>query len=141
MPISKTDFVRALQCEKMLWLDSHVPEQKIVPPEIQAKLDAGNEFGDKAMGIFGPFIETTTRFFLFFHKTSEKKRKICSKSKHPLFAKPRFLGMAISAQPISCVSKTAAMPSTKSKTPMNQDKNLSPTSAFKDSSYAKAASK
>lgn len=60
MPISKTDFVRALQCEKMLWLDSHVPEQKIVPPEIQAKLDAGNEFGDKAMGIFGPFIETTT---------------------------------------------------------------------------------
>lgn len=60
MPISKTDFIRGLQCEKMLWLDAHRPELKIIPPEIQAKLDAGNEFGDKAMGLFGPFTETTT---------------------------------------------------------------------------------
>lgn len=60
MPISKTDFVRGLQCEKMLWLDAHAPEYKIIPPEVQAKLDAGNEFGDKAMGIFGPFTETTS---------------------------------------------------------------------------------
>lgn len=60
MPISKTDFIRGLQCEKMLWLDAHRPDLKIIPPEIQAKLDAGNEFGDKAMGIYGPFTETTT---------------------------------------------------------------------------------
>ena len=60
MPISKTDFVRGLQCEKMLWLDAHAPEHKIIPPEVQARLDAGNEFGDKAMGIFGDFTETTT---------------------------------------------------------------------------------
>ena len=59
MPISKTDFVRGLQCEKMLWLDAHAPEHKVIPPEIQAKLDAGNEFGDKAMGLFGNFTETT----------------------------------------------------------------------------------
>lgn len=60
MPISKTDFVRGLQCEKMLWLDAHAPEHKIIPPEVQAKLDAGNEFGDNAMGIFGEYVETTT---------------------------------------------------------------------------------
>ena len=60
MPISKTDFIRGLQCEKMLWLDAHAPEHKIIPPEVQAKLDAGNEFGDNAMGIFGEFVETTT---------------------------------------------------------------------------------
>ena len=60
MPISKTDFIRGLQCEKMLWLDAHAPEHKIIHPEVQAKLDAGNEFGDNAMGIFGDFIETTT---------------------------------------------------------------------------------
>ena len=60
MPISKTDFVRGLQCEKMLWLDAHAPEYKIIPPEVQARLDAGNEFGDNAMGIFGDFVETTT---------------------------------------------------------------------------------
>ena len=61
MPISKTDFVRGLQCEKMLWLDAHAPELKIIPPEVQAKLDAGNEFGDKAMATFGAFTETTIR--------------------------------------------------------------------------------
>lgn len=59
MPVSKTDFVRGLQCEKMLWLDAHAPEHKIIPPEVQARLDAGNAFGDQAMGIFGEFVETT----------------------------------------------------------------------------------
>ena len=59
MPISKTDFVRGLQCEKMLWLDAHAPELKIIPPQVQEKLDAGNEFGDTAMSIFGKFTETT----------------------------------------------------------------------------------
>ncbi len=59
MPVSKTDFIRGLQCEKMLWLDSHAPELKIIPPQVQARLDAGNEFGDKAMSLFGAFVETT----------------------------------------------------------------------------------
>ena len=59
MPISKSDFIRALQCEKMLWLDSHKPEEKIIPPNIQARLEQGNAFGDIAMGIFGEFKETT----------------------------------------------------------------------------------
>ena len=40
MPISKTDFIRALQCEKMLWLDAHAPEHKIIPPEVQEPLSA-----------------------------------------------------------------------------------------------------
>ncbi|MBO5412281.1 MAG: hypothetical protein J6A38_04310 [Clostridia bacterium] len=60
MAVSKTDFVRGLQCAKMLWLDAHAPELKIIPPEVQARLDAGNEFGDKAMSLFGEYLETTT---------------------------------------------------------------------------------
>lgn len=60
MAVSKTDFVRALQCEKMLWLDAHAPQYKIIPPEVQARLDAGNAFGDKAMAIFGEYVETTS---------------------------------------------------------------------------------
>lgn len=59
MPISKTDYVRALQCKKMLWLDAHRPEKRVIPPEVQEKLDAGNAFGDNAMEIFGDFVETT----------------------------------------------------------------------------------
>ncbi len=59
MPISKTDFIRGLQCKKMLWLDAHCPQERVIPEEVQSKLDAGNDFGDKAMGIFGAFVETT----------------------------------------------------------------------------------
>lgn len=59
MAVTKTDYVRALQCQKMLWLDAHEPEHKIIPPEVQQRLDEGNEFGDKAMGIFGAYKEAT----------------------------------------------------------------------------------
>ena len=59
MAITKTDFMRGMQCRKMLWLDKHKPSLKVIPPEIQARLDAGNDFGDRAMGMFGPYEEMT----------------------------------------------------------------------------------
>ena len=59
MAITKTDFMRGMQCPKMLWLDKHRPGLKVIPPEIQERLDAGNEFGDLAMGMFGPYEEMT----------------------------------------------------------------------------------
>ena len=59
MAITKTDFMRGMQCPKMLWLDKHRPDLKVIPPEIRAKLDAGNDFGDLAMGMFGPYEEMT----------------------------------------------------------------------------------
>ena len=57
MGVTKTDFVRGMQCPRMLWLDKHHPECKRIPPEVQRKLDKGNEFGDRAMGMFGPYTE------------------------------------------------------------------------------------
>ena len=59
MAITKTDFMRGMQCRKMLWLDKHKPGLRVIPPEIQARLDAGNDFGDRAMGMFGPYEEMT----------------------------------------------------------------------------------
>ena len=59
MGLSKTDFMRGMQCPKMLWLDAHRPELKTIPPETQQRLDRGNEFGDKAMAMFGPFTLVT----------------------------------------------------------------------------------
>lgn len=59
MAITKTDFMRGMQCEKMLWLDKHRPGLKVIPPETQKRLDAGNDFGDLAMGMFGPYEEMT----------------------------------------------------------------------------------
>lgn len=59
MSLSKTDFMRGLQCPKMLWLDAHKPELKVIPDSTQRRLDRGNEFGDKAKAMFGPFIDVT----------------------------------------------------------------------------------
>lgn len=59
MGITKTDFMRGMQCRKMLWLDKHRPGLKVIPPETRARLDAGNDFGDRAMGMFGPYEEMT----------------------------------------------------------------------------------
>ena len=59
MAITKTDFMRGMQCRKMLWLDKHKPRLRIIPPETQARLDAGNDFGDRAMAMFGPYEEMT----------------------------------------------------------------------------------
>ena len=47
MGITKTDFVRGMQCPKMLWLDHHKPEQKEIPPAVQDRLNRGNDYGDK----------------------------------------------------------------------------------------------
>ena len=60
MGVTKTDYMRGMQCPKMLWLDKHKPEEKVIPPEVQERLDEGNRFGDSAMGMFGSFVETTT---------------------------------------------------------------------------------
>ena len=59
MAITKTDFMRGMQCRKMLWLDKHKPGLRVIPPQVQARLDAGNDFGDRAMGMFGPYEEMT----------------------------------------------------------------------------------
>ncbi len=59
MGITKTDFMRGMQCPKMLWLDKHKRDLSVIPPEVQERLDAGNEFGDRAMGMFGDYEEMT----------------------------------------------------------------------------------
>ncbi|RKM56819.1 hypothetical protein D6855_14215 [Butyrivibrio sp. CB08] len=59
MGITKSDFMRGVQCPKMLWLDKHKPGLRIISPEVQRRLDAGNDFGDRAMAMFGPYEEMT----------------------------------------------------------------------------------
>lgn len=57
--MTKTDYMRGMQCPKMLWLDKHRPELKVIPPESQQRMDAGNDFGDRAMAMFGEYEEMT----------------------------------------------------------------------------------
>ena len=35
MGVTKTDFMRGMQCPKMLWLDAHKREERIIPLEVQ----------------------------------------------------------------------------------------------------------
>lgn len=81
MGITKTDYTRGMQCPKMLWLDKHKPEKRIISQEMQAILDGGNEFGDKAMAMFGDYVETTTlkaNGYLDISKMIEKTRECIS---------------------------------------------------------------
>ena len=80
MAITKTDFMRGMQCRKMLWLDKHKPGLRVIPPEVQARLDAGNDFGDRAMGMFGPYEEMTV--YLPGKQIPDKKAMIRKTQEH-----------------------------------------------------------
>ncbi|MBR4501778.1 MAG: hypothetical protein IKP22_07800 [Clostridia bacterium] len=80
MAITKTDFMRGMQCRKMLWLDKHKPGLRVIPPEVQARLDAGNDFGDRAMGMFGPYEEMTV--YLKGKQIPDKKAMILKTQEH-----------------------------------------------------------
>ena len=57
MRITKTDFIRGMQCPKMLWLDAYKPEKRRIPLAVRRLLDGGNAYGDSLMGMFGPYAE------------------------------------------------------------------------------------
>ena len=80
MAITKTDFMRGMQCRKMLWLDKHKPRLRVIPPEVQERLDAGNDFGDRAMCMFGPYEEMTV--YLPGKKIPDKKAMIARTQEH-----------------------------------------------------------
>ena len=84
MGITKTDFMRGMQCRKMLWLDRHKPGLRVIPPAVQARLDAGNDFGDRAMAMFGPYEEMTV---YRPGTTVPDKRKMLENTKNALLRK------------------------------------------------------
>lgn len=56
---SKSGYCRLWQCPKMVWLKKYHPELAQEDPATEARMEAGNEIGDLAMGLFGDFVETT----------------------------------------------------------------------------------
>lgn len=55
--LSKSLYCAALACPKTLWMRKNMPEQFDESMMNQAILDAGNEVGDLAMGLFGDYVE------------------------------------------------------------------------------------
>ena len=58
--LSKSRYTAFCQCPKNLWLKVNKPEEAKDDPALQARFEQGNEVGDLAMGLFGPYKEVTT---------------------------------------------------------------------------------
>ena len=59
MFLSKSKYCLLWQCPKLLWLEKNRPELKAGDVAREDRMTVGNEVGDLAMGLFGPFTETT----------------------------------------------------------------------------------
>ena len=74
--LSKSKYCRAVQCNKMLWLDKNMPEEK---SEIdgQAVLQTGIKLGELAKGIFGEYndIEYNENLLKMISDTQEALKK------------------------------------------------------------------
>ena len=59
--LSKSRYTAFCQCPKNLWLNLNKPEEAVVDAGVEARMESGSEVGDLAMGLFGPFVEVTTK--------------------------------------------------------------------------------
>ena len=59
--LSKSRYTAFCQCPKNLWMKVYKPEEAPVDEALQARFEQGNEVGDLAMGLFGPYVEVTTK--------------------------------------------------------------------------------
>lgn len=59
--LSKSRYTLFCQCPKTLWLRTYKPDEATVDAGVEARFESGNEVGDLAMGLLGPFVEVTTK--------------------------------------------------------------------------------
>ena len=59
--LSKSRYTQFCKCQKNLWLNAYKPEVAIIDASTEARFESGNEVGDLAMELFGPFVEVTTK--------------------------------------------------------------------------------
>ena len=59
--LSKSRYTAFCQCPKNLWLKVHKPEEAKEDDAMKARFEQGNEVGDLAMGLFGPYKEVTVK--------------------------------------------------------------------------------
>lgn len=57
--LSKSKYCGLWQCPKIAWLRKNKPEEAYLDGGVLARMDAGNEVGDLAMGLFGNYVEVT----------------------------------------------------------------------------------
>ena len=59
MYLYKSIYVRVWNCPKYAWISRHHPEMIPVNEDTLARFRTGDEVGDLARGLFGPFVNVT----------------------------------------------------------------------------------
>lgn len=59
MFLSKSKYCGIWQCPKIAWLKKYKPEELTISEATLSRMEAGNEVGDLAMGLFGDYVEVT----------------------------------------------------------------------------------
>lgn len=57
--LSKSKYCGLWQCPKIAWMKKYKPEELTLDKSVLSRMEAGNEVGDLAMGLFGDYIEVT----------------------------------------------------------------------------------
>ena len=57
--LSKSKYCGLWQCPKIAWMKKYKPEELSLDGSVVSRMEAGNEVGDLAMGLFGDYVEVT----------------------------------------------------------------------------------
>ena len=57
--LSKSKYCGLWQCPKIAWMKKYKPEELRLDESVVSRMEAGNEVGDLAMGLFGDYVEVT----------------------------------------------------------------------------------
>ena len=57
--LSKSKYCELWQCPKKAWLKNYKPDALELTDDVLSRMEAGNEVGDLAMGLFGNYTEVT----------------------------------------------------------------------------------
>ena len=58
--LSKSKYCGLWQCPKIAWLRKYKPQEQVIDAGTQARMDAGQEVGNLARGLFGDYVDITS---------------------------------------------------------------------------------
>lgn len=92
MTISKSRYLNFCQCPKRLWMDENKKQEAIYSDATQSRFAEGHEVGSLAQGLFGDFIDVTTRNLdgTLDHSAMIKKTKDCMDAKEQNICEAAF---------------------------------------------------
>lgn len=89
--LSKTSYIRGLQCSKSLFLYRHYPQKRDpVSPERQAQFNRGNDIGLRARDLFPGGVDATSGLSKKFDEAPERTRQLMEDPEIPAIYEAAF---------------------------------------------------